>query len=167
MFDLKRITTQFIEDEDRIRLSGEVELNQTVTLWLTRRLMSRLASHLVAWLDTQTLTQTRPDVLQEFAQGAARASLTPQPPVQASLHDTAWLVTAVDLTSNAQVVLLTFKGTKPEQLAKLSFETVQLRQWLSIVFNQYRLAEWPLDDWPDWIKDEGFVAGRKPEVFLH
>ena len=167
MSDLKRITTQFIEDEDRIRLSGEVELNQTMTLWLTRRLMSRLVSHLVAWLDTQTLTQTRPEVMQEFAQGAARASLTPQAPVQASPLDTAWLVTSVDLTSNAQVVLLTFKGAVPEQLARLSFETIQLRQWLSIVFNQYRQAEWPLDLWPDWIKGEGLGAGRQSEVFLH
>lgn len=167
MSDLKRITTQFIEIEDRIRLSGEVGVNQTVTLWLTRRLMGRLMSHLVKWLDTQTLTQIRPDVLQEFSQGAARASLTPQAPVLASPLDKAWLVTEMDVTTNATVVLITFKGAKPDQSARLYFETMQLRQWLGIVFDQYCRAEWPLDGWPEWIKGEGLTKTQQSEIFLH
>jgi len=167
MSDLKRVTTQFIENEDRIRLSGEVDSSQTVILWLTQRLMNRLVAHLVSWLDTQTLTQTRPEVLQEFAQSAAQASLTPQAPVLTGSSDIAWLVMSVDLTSNQQVVQLTFKGALPTELSQLKFETTQLRQWLSIVLSQYRLAQWSLDCWPEWIKGEAFAAVRLPAVSLH
>lgn len=167
MSDLKRITTQFIENEDRIRLSGEVGSSQTVTLWLTQRLMNRLVAHLVSWLDTQTLTQTRPEVMQEFAQSAAQASLTSQAPVLTGSNDVAWLVISVDLTSNQQVVKLTFKGTLPTELSQLNFESTQLRQWLSIVLNQYRLAQWSLDCWPEWIKSDALGVTSLPAVSLH
>lgn len=167
MSEIKRITTQFIEAEDRIRLSGEVGVNQTITLWLTRRLMSRLVSHLITWLDSQTLTQIRPEMMQEFAQRVAQASLKPQAPVLARPLDSTWLVTAVDLSTNAQLVLLTFKGASPDQLIRLNVDTPQLRQWLNIVFNQYRLADWPLDCWPEWIKGVALGMERQSEVFLH
>lgn len=167
MSDLKRITTQFVEAEDRIRLSGEVGANQTVTLWLTLRLLTRLIPHLIAWLDTQTPTQTRGDVLQEFAQGLAQASLAPQAPVLTNPQDSSWLVTEIDLNSNTQVVQLAFKGAQPDQLTRLNFESTQLRQWLSIVLNQYRRADWPLGCWPEWMKGDGPGSVRQSEIYLH
>ena len=167
MSDLKRITTQFIENEDRIRLSGEVGANQTVTLWLTQRLMSRLVTNLVAWLDTQTLTNVRPEVLQEFAQVAAQARLTPQAPVLKGALDVAWLVVSVDVTSNQHVMQLAFKGTLPAELTKLNLNSTQLRQWLGIVLSQYRLAQWTLDCWPEWMKGDAFGGVSPSAGSLH
>lgn len=42
MPDLQRITTQYIEVEDRLRLTGELAPGEVVVLWLTQRLMHRL-----------------------------------------------------------------------------------------------------------------------------
>ena len=44
--DLHRITTEYIDSEDRIRLTGQLASGDTVVLWLTQRLLNRLVPHL-------------------------------------------------------------------------------------------------------------------------
>ena len=51
---LERCTTEYAEDEDRLRLSAELANGNTVVLWLTQRLLNRLVPHLVQWLEKQT-----------------------------------------------------------------------------------------------------------------
>ena len=50
MSELQRITSEYIEAEDRLRLTGEVGEGETETLWLTQRLLTRLLDHLLKWL---------------------------------------------------------------------------------------------------------------------
>ena len=40
---LHRLTTDYVEEEDRIRVSGASANGDTVVLWLTQRLLNRLA----------------------------------------------------------------------------------------------------------------------------
>ena len=92
MSTLQRITTEYVEQEDRIRLSGEFASGDTVVLWLTQRLLHRLVPHLTAWLARQVapassipaVEAAHQDIVQGFAQQAARAQLAPEPPVRAS-----------------------------------------------------------------------------------
>lgn len=42
MAGLQRITTQYDEREDRIRLAGETMNDQMVVLWFTQRMLHRL-----------------------------------------------------------------------------------------------------------------------------
>ena len=89
---LERLTTEYVEREDRIRLSGQLTHGDTVVLWLTQRLLSRLVPHLSAWLARQlapassnpSVQAAHQDIVQGFAQQAARAQLVPEPPVRAS-----------------------------------------------------------------------------------
>ena len=50
MSELCRVTSQYVDFEDRIRLTGELTDGQQVVLWLTRRLTERMVPHLVKWL---------------------------------------------------------------------------------------------------------------------
>lgn len=50
---LQRITTEYIDHEDRLRLAGEDAQGQTTVLWLTQRLLNRLIPHLCQWLEQQ------------------------------------------------------------------------------------------------------------------
>ena len=82
---LQRITTEYNEPEDRIRLSGELAQGDTVVLWLTQRLLNRLVPHLTAWLSQQlapassipSVQAVHEDIVQGFAQQAARALSVP------------------------------------------------------------------------------------------
>ena len=55
MIHLQRITTEYVNTEDRIRLSGEVEENTSIVLWLTQRLLAQLITHLFRLIEKQSL----------------------------------------------------------------------------------------------------------------
>lgn len=191
MLELQRITTEFIDSEDRIRLCGEVAPNQSVVLWLTKRLLDRLVPFLLNWLEQQMGVSAgigadvRAEVVNSFAQQAALASMTNQPPVQAHTAQSAWLVHAVDVTVNEQTVRLTFKGpqaTQPvaegsEALAQacVTMQAQPLRQWLGILHEQCLRAGWasasadhtsPRSIWPEWMQKRHTGSGGGV-VLLH
>lgn len=159
MTTLQRFTTEYIELEDRIRLTGELAHGDTVVLWLTQRLMNRLVPHLTAWLARQlapassipSVQAAHQDIVQGFAQQAACARLAPEPPVRASSEGSGWRVDAVDIAQGEGAVVLTFKGEGKAQ-ATLTLAAQPLRQWLGIVFEQYQRGEWPTTVWPGWME---------------
>ncbi|MDD2547028.1 MAG: hypothetical protein PHI55_12230 [Burkholderiaceae bacterium] len=171
MTSLQRMTTQYVEKEDRLCLAGEWEPGQTVVLWLTQRLLWRLLPHLWQWLEQQTpglghslASTVQADVLQSFAQQAAVAQLEPQAPVATDAAESGWLITSVDVGVGEQGVTLSFKQAPGEgaeasaEVASVTFEAQPLRQWLSIVLEQWRRAGWPVSRWPDWMLNRAPVA---------
>lgn len=176
MAELQRITTQFVDAEDRIRLAGEDAAADAVVLWLTQRLLNRLVAHLCAWLEQRIPVDThryaaaaQAEVIQSFAQQAALAALEPQPPVQSKgQQSSTWLVHSVDIASGDQGVMLTFKAAAVgSPCATLTLQDQPLRQWLNILHDQYQKAEWPLTVWPEWMAAPQPVSAPPHAVILH
>ena len=153
---LTRLTTEYLPDEDRLRLSGEDADGASVMIWLTQRLLRRLLPALLAWLERQTGAMPRPEIMLSFAQEAARAGLQEQAPVRAA-SGTGWLATAIDITAGAQAVELLFRAT-PDLRATLVLEPTALRQWLGIMHGHWASAEWPADVWPAWMSESATLA---------
>ncbi|WP_374486123.1 hypothetical protein [Zoogloea sp.] len=171
MSELQRFTTEYVELEDRIRLSGETAPGEAEVVWLTRRLIGRLVPHLCAWLEKQGVLGAVPedpgvaDALQGFALQAALQSLSPQPPVQPETARRNWLVHAVDVTAGEEALRLAFRGAEAARV-ELTLQPQALRQWLGILHAQCGVAEWPLASWPSWLT--GPIAGGAPRVqMLH
>lgn len=163
---LQRLTTEYVDVEDRIRLAGEREDGTTAVIWLSRRLLQRLLPMLFDWLEREAADGLRAEVLLGFAQQAAQAELTPQAPVAAPPGSSAWLARSVDVARAADLVGLTFKGATPEETATLTLAAKPLRQWLAIVYQAYGCAEWPIEVWPQWMR-ESAPATRQPATVLH
>ncbi len=169
MINLQRITTQYVEAEDRIRLSGEDEQGQTIVLWLTQRLLAQVISHLLALIEKQSPTLSKrgdaeapaSSLMQGFAQQAAEAELRPEQPVEAVSSSQVWLVQEVDIALSPEgTLVLVFKQEigvvaqqGDERMATLTVEAKQLRQWLSIVHAQWQRAGWPPALWPTWMDE--------------
>lgn len=149
---LQRITTEYVEAEDRIRLCGETDAGETIALWLTRRLLVRLVPHLCDWLTQSAGDGARAALLNGFAQQAAAGALVPQPPVRTAAEADGWVVWSIDLTVGGAAVQLTFRCDGDAD-AGLVLQTTQLRQWLGILYAQCLKGEWPAADWPDWIAE--------------
>lgn len=156
---LQRLTTEYIETEDRIRLSGEDAAGRVHVLWLSQRLLNRLVP---ALCDTLARTGDAAALLQSFEQEAARAGHQPQPPVSA--HDPGWLVLAVDVARAGNGLHLRFRGAGDEQVAQVGMAETALRQWLSILLEQYRRGEWPAAAWPVWMDP---AAAPPPAAVMH
>lgn len=176
MSELRRLTSEYVDFEDRIRLTGEGEDGQRVILWLTRRLLDRLVPHLVDWLERKgraspderpsPVPAARQEALQSFAQEAVQASMRPEPPVQAHLAERAWLVRSVDLATNPGVPSLNFKGFLEIEQVRFSPGEAALRQWLGILHGLYGRAGWPQEVWPGWMAGEP-RPGVSGEQTLH
>lgn len=158
-YALERITTEYVETEDRLRIAGAIDTGETLVIWLTQRLLQRLVPVLLEKLEQQMAGTPRAELLQSFAQQAAKAELRPQPPVHSENSRATWLVVAVDITQLPQVICLRFRGSQASQLATLELATKPLRQWLSIMHEAYTKAAWPSTVWPEWIQD-----GHAPRV---
>ena len=162
----QRFTTEFVDFEDRLRVSASLPDQAVAVMWLTHRLLDRLVTHLSGLLEKETAQAPLPEVQQTFAQQAAVASHVQQSQEQAQIpvqpqqaqvvHE--WLVTEVDVTPMEQGVSLRFKGAA-KQVVELGMPAVMLRQWLGIVHSQYVRAGWPLSPWPAWMNE----AVQQPE----
>ena len=175
MLELRRLTSEYIETEDRFRLTGEDEAGNTISLWLTQRLSRSLTRYLLSAIPRSSTEATRNptqdddagNLLQEFAQQAATAELPLQDAVDSTLSNQDWLVEEVDINQGAEgIVGLVFKKEGVESVA-IGFEAQQLRQWLSIVRSQWVQAQWPIDIWPSWMAEQGESATQVSKNPVH
>ncbi|MES2262011.1 MAG: hypothetical protein V4724_26115 [Pseudomonadota bacterium] len=165
MAELQRITTQYIAVEDRVRLAGKTDSDTPVVMWLTQRLLARMVPVLLRWLESNAAGAFQPAIAHGFAQHAARAGLRLSEPVLPAANSMAWLVSVVDVAQSSLTMQLTFKGGDDERIDFI-LEAQPLRQWLAILHNAYRQAEWPFDIWPDWINDKNDNV-LEPGTVLH
>jgi hypothetical protein len=160
---LQRLTTQYVDTEDRIRLAGENADGAVQVVWLTQRLLGRLVpavcQHLAPGNDQHA------ELISSFRQQAAQAGLAPQAPVHAPAEATQAPILRVDLTPTQEGLYLVFHGEHGEQ-ASIVLPELVLRQWLVILRDQYRLAEWPEQAWPAWV-DGNAVASPAEQRQLH
>jgi hypothetical protein len=175
---LKRITTQFIPFEDRIRLTGADESGATLTLWLTQRLINRLVVPLCDGLDKQitpppkkagapSVPSLQVHMVQTFAQQKAAAELPKGAAVVIAPQSPAWLVETVVIKNMKSSIRMTFKGLEAAQQAELTLSTFELRQWLGIVFKQYKSAAWATQVWPAWVEEASMPSAPVQPSSLH
>jgi hypothetical protein len=162
--EIHRLTSSYLEIEDRIQLIGETRDGKVIGLWLTQRVLIRALPYLFRWLEQQTplVSTATPEnsnqantLVQSFAQQEARHRLksrAPQPPVVLRDNTRFLLVRSLDLSSRQGKLTIIFKLTDQSQTG-LRFSSSQLRQWLTILHRGWKHAGWPNSSWPDWIKD--------------
>ncbi len=157
-FKIERLTTEYVQEEDRIRLNLEDPQQQRTTLWLTQRLLNRVVPALVKVLEEETSGKPQASDLQAFTQQRAQRDIEQEAPIPAA--ESAWLVRRVDMTSRPKAVTLVF-GDNQSETARLEMPRTALRQWLSILRDLYRRAEWSCENWPDWLAPLSQTAETK------
>ena len=167
MIQIQKLTTLYVPLEDRIRLTGAVvpqgsnsptdQAPQTVAIWLTQRLLGRIVPSVLNWLETADSVARQNTGLQSFRQEAAKAEHKPQPPVIPNPDGPdgqSWVAQTIQFKSGPNQMRLEF-AAGPETRAAVVLPMQNTRQWLGIVFHAYKAADWPLDIWPDWMKEAG------------
>ena len=161
-----RFTTEYVDREDRVRITHHLANGSVECTWLTQRLLNYLLPHLVSWLEQTVKSIPRADVLQAFAQEVAASKLTAQAPVLPVDAKKIWLVDSVDLKTTSEGISLTFKANGDAQSLVVTMGAEPLRQWLSILKGQYTKAQWPLSAWPEWLSEPARPAQHQANM-LH
>lgn len=163
MSEVHRFTTRYVAVEDRVALSIELKDGTVRLLWLTRRLLNRLVPRLLDRLIAEpqwghpaaVSTPQRNKVVQKFTQQAAVSGIQRQPAVVPSektpQRGVAIVITEIDILTGPQSLALAFKGGK-DVLQSLPFSEEALRQWLGVVYLQYKVGGWRETFWPDWME---------------
>ena len=173
MDNLERITTDYDEREDRITLAGLTDKGQTVVLWLTMRLASRLIKHCLSLLEKDD-PETREisianknynESMRNFVQKSAEQQTAQETAVEVTKNSSKYLVVEIDVKNVGTGVTLSFK----EQLRtchEIFLNRQQLRQWLGILHTIWQKTEWPTEIWPDWMVVDDFQP-TSGEISVH
>ena len=174
MDNLKRITTDYIEQEDRITLAGLTDKDQTVILWLTMRLASRLIKHCLNLLEKETsqpkhvsgANKTSRESLQNFVQKSAEQQTPQEEAVKVTQSSLELLVVKIDVMNSSAGVTLTFKQECGSGY-QIFLNSQQLRQWLGMLFTVWQKTEWPTNIWPDWMETDNSQQKISGEISVH
>ena len=102
-YNLSRITTQYIDNEDRLRILGESGEDKICEIWLTHRLMDRLVENLLSNVQNEGKTDK---ALQVFEQEVASSTLPRQAPVEKDNQIISWLAITIDIKKDNENISL-------------------------------------------------------------
>ena len=150
---INRLTTQFVDLEDRIQVTGATAMGRAVTLWLPQRLLNRVVPALCRRLDPSEGKDVRAEVKNTFAQQVAVQALTPQPVVKSQPGAGDFTIRSISIKTEPKVTQIIFDESIKQDGGRfaVTFNDQALRQWLSILHSQYIKAEWSLHPWPEWV----------------
>ena len=152
MVILKKVTLQYIEIEDRIRMSADFDGEAPAVFWLTQRLCRRMVPKLSGHIEN--LTQTSPLVDQELMlsvqQHDAEWKKALLEPVKVRGFEHSVLPETVDLQCLAKGAAIIFPFDIKGEQARLQMNVAELRQWMGGVYRQFRVAGWSMEVWPEW-----------------
>ena len=151
MARLRKVTCIYSEVEDRIRMSALTQEGEPVVFWLTLRLCSRLVRALCVHLEHSVSNSKLVDVglLLSCQQRDAEWQHEPSEPVSYSVGVRSALPEKVALSCSKEGAALLFSNVNFED-AQLQMSSLELRQWLAILYRQFKTADWPMSVWPEW-----------------
>jgi len=132
-------------------MSAMVREGEPVVFWLTLRLSCLLVRVLTGHLEKTVSRSALVDMglLLSCQQRDAEWQHEPSEPVRYREDSLLVLPNQIDLSCSAQGAALLFPLGDGKK-AQLQMSLLELRQWLAIVYRQFKMAGWPLEVWPEW-----------------
>ena len=162
--DATRATLAYSETEDRISLTCAISEHR-ILLWLTSRLLKRLAPPLLAIAECVP-TKCGTDETNKVDATISQSMPDLESPVIAAPGDPSFLVSAVDIVNGPMTICLQFRGEDNQGAVRLSLEHGQIANWLQGLRRCFEAATWPLDFWvPD--TDSSMTSQITKQVLIH
>ena len=151
---IKTVTLRYIEFEDRMRMAARLDGHGQMVFWLTLRHCQRIVPALVKCLESKHDGETAIDrsLTLSCRQHAAEWEQRKKPsaePVLPSGEEHSLLPRQVTVACGEKSAALLFP-LEDGKSVKLLMNFQELRQWLGILYRQFRHAGWPLNVWPEW-----------------
>jgi hypothetical protein len=168
MFVIRKVTMVYVPVEDRIQMRAESGDDQVTIMWLSFRLCREIVRRLTRQLDMSQAKRTpivQSQLVQQSMHSNAKANIKPTPPVRCADVQGFLLTKMIIQVSDTRVVLKIPLPDGDEGILSLTLE--EARQWLEILYQQYKKGEWPLEVWPAWMRSEQAAMFDQSVVPLH
>jgi hypothetical protein len=172
---LTKITFDYSSTEDRLLARVQPVDGDPGALWITQRLARRLVDTLCAHLDKTAFADRaaslmpapnsaaghsadiqQKEMLLNFRREAAALNRKTTAPVPAIATDDAPLLQTIRAQLSQNRVLLTLE--LPDGPAALPLTQDHVWQLLQVLLNLFRHANWPVDAWPAWMRDNSSTS---------
>ena len=130
---LARMTLAYSREDDRVRLDGEDDDGETITLWLTARLLSALVRYLARQQEDLLVTPNSHEGGEVHRESTIVRCDDKSPQV---------LITAVDLSTTEEHIKLMLKDNTGSEVAGFALSAHALRIWVQGVRNCFEQAGW-------------------------
>ena len=153
------VTLTYSLSEDRIRLDGLDSAGETLTLWLTARLLNRLVPYLIRRQFDRRASV--PDSSEPAAYAGEDAD-TGADAVRCKPNSPEVLVASIDISSHAHNLLLVFKDREHTQRAVFSLPDETLWHWNLGLKQCFEQAGWSQEAFK-----QRALAGRLGVITIH
>lgn len=150
---LNKITVRYNFREDRITIDGFIHTGQKLQMVLTQR----LARVIVLELVRQVSVAAKSAIMNEFAQEQAVLSKEQSEPVDALESHNVWLVTHLHIQPLDKGTRLIFTEDDKRAVHVNGTDSV-LRNLIDIIYKSFVAGDWPLDIFPDWVREQTLSA---------
>jgi hypothetical protein len=152
MVMLKKVTLQYIEIEDRIRMLADLDGEEPAVFWLTQRLCRRLVPKLAGHLEHSAQKSLMVDkgLMLSVQQHDAGWQQKFSEPVKIGELSRSVLPETVNLLCPAGGASIIFPLDVGGKSARLQMTMLELRQWMGVIYRQFQVAGWPMEVWPHW-----------------
>lgn len=153
---LQRITTEYIDIEDRVKVSTECLDGEFVVLWFSQRMLTRLLPHMITWTQKQDIQLSHQEL--PLSQERDAETLSSAPAVSVSEDCPQYLVNSIDISSSPEALALCFKSGIHHYT--LSLKPDALLFWLEILHALWDQAEWTATPWVSW---QSHMSGHRQQ----
>lgn len=155
---IQKLTVRYDEREDRLHLAAQCDNGRPQGLWLTQRLANPLIQVLIKRLGdaaAQNRLEHQKMAMQVWEQAAAhaqRASTGGGEPVSVPPGAEHGLIDTINVVCHANGDFQLIFRWPTEQSLAFPITATSMRQWLVILRDQYRRADWSASVWPEWFE---------------
>jgi hypothetical protein len=150
---IKKFTTNYDINEDRIKISALLSDNTTCTVWLTNRFANILLSNIFKWLNKKYdpyISEIENSFKQEITHKKLKESAASDNIPVEDKFPSGILCNNINLSYTDKFLILKFN---PESDSiKLILNEDSLRSWLAILYLLYKKAGWDTSIFPGWLK---------------
>jgi len=183
--NLSHIRCRYQPVQDRIRVTGDHENEDSEVFWLTRRMLTNIVPHIAQYIEKQTgdkMDKLLSDVKTQLAksqqeQTEIRWRESTEAGSSSQLASTAkssgaasasvpWLVVKMNLAPTDAGCRLLFFGEGDER-ASVTLRVPALCRWLAVLHAQCQQAQWQTLSWPAWVPDLMAAPATPAAVVLH
>lgn len=156
---LSRVTLSYSAEEDRVCVDGITENGEIKRLWLTARIVNRLAPHLLR------LNGDAP-CEKHVVKGPVAQHLESPEKVEFVEGSEETLIESIDICDLESDIALLFKDKSTTVKASLSLSRGEMRRWTNALRHCYLLGGWPISSWQE-VPDSLPIEKKGNSVTVH